>query len=165
MDVTTAAPKTRRHWLAPVALGAVIAALVGAAFLFGHTDAAVPASNVADAGPMHAHFEMVNGTRLTICDNATATVSNDGRAGVAGQVDIQGPATVIVTVAGNGRLRRGRQQVTLNDDTVTFDFPLTAPADSVTIKAETAGSTGSCQLIPPTYMGQRGTFNSMGGAR
>lgn len=155
MDVTTAAPKTRRHWLAPVALGAVIAGLVGAAFLFGHTDAPNSGLQDASSGPLHAHYSVVNGVRLAVCDDVTAVANNDGRQGVAGEVAVQGPAVVIVTVVGNGRTRRVQQQVTAGDNRVSWDIPVTAPVEKITVLVKENGATSTCQVTPPTYAASR----------
>jgi hypothetical protein len=91
----------------------------------------------------------VPGTGPAVCDPATATASNDGRQGVAGDVHVQGPAVVAITVVGNGRTRHGQQQVTSHDDGATFDFPLTAPADSITVTIRAQNRVTSCQLTPP----------------
>lgn len=155
MDVTTAAPKTRHGWVAPTALLAAIGTLAALAVYFGHVDAPAPVLQDASSGPLHAHYGTLIGERRAICDDVTAVARNDDRQGVGGEVNIQGPAVVIVTVVGNGRVRRIQQQATSGDDVVSWDLPQTAPADSITIVAKVNGTPSTCQIAPPSYTSSR----------
>jgi hypothetical protein len=90
-------------------------------------------------------------TGAIMCDPAVASASNDGRQGVAGNVNVAGPAVVGITVVGNGRTRHGQQQVTGHDSGASFDFPLTAPADSITVTVRAQNHVSSCVVTPPVY--------------
>jgi hypothetical protein len=91
---------------------------------------------------------VVNGVRLVVCDDTTAIARNDDRQGVGGEVAVQGPAVIIVTVVGNDRTRRIQQQATSGDNRVSWDLPMTAPAEKITIVAKVNGSPSTCQVLP-----------------
>jgi hypothetical protein len=155
MTITAPAPIEARPPRSPLAIWtialvvavAIAGAILGAAYWETRTPVAVPP--VVDAGPLHAH--LVNG--VAVCDDSTAAVWSDAKQGVAGQVNMQGPGVVIVSVVGNGRVRRIQQQVTARDSIVTWDLPLTAPATSVTVLVRAGGSVGMCQVAAPVYPG------------
>lgn len=152
--MVTLSANTRRILLAIIVVLLCVAGGIALA-LTTRAQSSTPVTNTVSAGPLLAHYEQVGGRQVAICDATVANVSNDGREGVAGRVDIQGPATVTITVVGNGRTRRAVQQLTKNNNSVTFDFPLTAPADSVTILAKNIYGSGSCQISPPAYLTAR----------
>lgn len=133
-----------------VAVGAAMAGVAATVVLLAPSTS-TPDTTVASAGPLHAHYEQIGSENVAICDASVVTTSDDGRDGVAGAVNIAGPAVVDVTVIGNGRKRHGTQQVTRNDDQVTFDFPLTAPVESITVTARAGASIGSCKLVPLSH--------------
>lgn len=155
MDVSTAAPKRDRHVVPALVLGTVIAGLVVAAALFGHADAPVQVLQDASSGPLHAHYQVVNGARLAVCDDTTAVARDDDRRGVGGEIALQGPADVSVTVVGAGRTRRALQQATDADNRVSWDLPMTAPADKITIVARVNGVPSSCQILPTSVASSR----------
>jgi hypothetical protein len=135
-------------WL--VAVGGVIGGVILTGVLLGTPRVSTP-DTVVGAGPLHAHYEQIGTEKIAICNPSDASVSNDGREGVAGVVNIQGPAVVDVTVRGRGVTRHLTQQITKNSPGMTFDIPVTAPADWIKIVARSGGNIGTCRMVPPTY--------------
>lgn len=147
-----------RHWLAPVIVLAILGVLIAAGVYTAKTDPPVQTVlQVADAGPLHAHYQTIAGKQVAVCDPTTAAVANEARQGVLGQVRVPGPGVVTVTVTGGpGNItRRAIQQTTGLDEVVSWDLPITAPATSITIFARVGRRTGSCQLAPPVYTASR----------
>lgn len=143
-------PSTNKIFWAVVAVGATVAGVTATVVLLNHP-ISTPDTTVASAGPLHAHYEQVGSEKIAICNPTDASVTNDGREGVAGEVNIQGPAVVDVTVHGRGVTRHVTQQITLGSPGMTFDIPVTAPADWIKIVARSGGNAGTCQMVPPTY--------------
>lgn len=148
------APRTKpRHWLATVIVLAVLGVLITAGVYTATVQPPAQAVlQVADAGPLRAHYQTIAGKQVAVCDSSNAVASNDGRQGVAGAVYMVGPAWIRVTVTGNARVRRAHQQITARDARVDFDFPLTAPATSIEVLAKVGGSTGTCFIAPPASL-------------
>lgn len=148
--MTTFAPAPSSKAL-PILFAVAILALLCAGAATIWLTPTLPQSQVADAGPLHAHHGQIGNRSAVICDEATGSATNDGRQGVAGTVRLQGPGVVGVTIVGQGRPRHVQQQVTARDDGMTFDFPMTAPADKITVTAKGPGGSGTCEMVPPTY--------------
>lgn len=159
----SAPAKVHHPVLFAVALFVIVILTTAAVYLIWQTNTTVSttANAVADAGVLHAHYQ---GSVVT-CDPSSATAWNDARQGTGGQVNVQGPAVVIVDVGVNGRTRELQQQVTKNDNVMTWDIPLYARADSITIAVKTANSYGACQITTPDYPGitrSRGLYGVVG---
>lgn len=148
MTITAPAPieaRPRTFTVRTFALCLAIAA-VGTALIVGlwevNAPTPAPVAQVADAGPLHAH--LVNG--VAVCDTSSATAWTDSSQGTEGQVNMQGPGVVTVTVVGSIQRRRVRQQETSQDNIVTWDLPMTGPASSIIILARAGNSVGVCQV-------------------
>lgn len=161
--MTTADAPAPDSKVLPILFALAILALLGAgAATLWLTPITPEQSQVANTGPLHAHYGQIGNRYAVICDEATGSASNDGRQGVSGTVHMAGPGVVSVTVRGQGRVRHGQQQVTARDDGMTFDFPLTAPADKIEVTGKSGNSSGTCEMVPPTYpFGTRS--NTLGG--
>lgn len=163
METTaTLTPPTKRTWVTPVIVVVVLLIAAAAAVIATKIATVVPAAyQVADAGLLHAHYE----GSVVACDPSSATAWNDARQGTGGQVNVQGPAVVIVDVGVNGRTRELQQQITKSDNMMTWDIPLYARADSITIAVQTNTGYGSCQITTPSYPGvtrSRGLYGVVG---
>jgi hypothetical protein len=135
-----------KRWFTGLAVVVVLLGGVATIRLVHDTPAA---NQVADAGVLRAHYE---GSVVT-CDPSSATAWNDARQGTGGQVNVQGPAVVVVAVGVNGRTRKLWQQITKSDNMMTWDMPLYARADTIAISVQTANSYGTCQITTPEYPG------------
>jgi len=146
----TSVTRTTSPKLTPIVIVVVFLIVAAAAFLATKIGTVVPAAiHVADAGPLHAHYE----GDVVACDASSATAWNDARQGTGGQVNVTGPGVVIVAVTTGGRTREIQQQITSSDNMMTWDIPLYAGADSIAISFKTHTSYNTCQITTPTYPG------------
>lgn len=146
-----ARPKQRINWSILLITAAVVAAaaavLVFASMGLSQWLRSAPAA-VASVNQPFQHAEGV-----PVCAASLATAWNDARAGTGGQVNVQGPGVVIVDVGYEGRTRELQQQLTYHDSSMTWDMPLYAQVDSITISVKTNTSFSMCQIGSPAYPG------------
>lgn len=146
---------------ATVLLSLAFMTVAGIYLIWQANTPSTPTNQVADTGLLHAHYQ---GSVVT-CDPSSATAWNDARQGTGGQVNVQGPAVVIVDVGVNGRTRELQQQITKNDNVMTWDIPLYARADTITIAVKTNTSYDTCQIATPESPGitrSRGLYGVVG---